>query len=71
MQKFLLLSSFIFCFLKGFSQWTQTNGPEGGYCREIIEMEDLLIISAGNGGVYASTDDGFSWQSRSSGIPKN
>jgi photosystem II stability/assembly factor-like uncharacterized protein len=54
----------LFCLCIPFAalaQWTQTNGPEGGYvtCVEKINNE---IWAGTKGGLYFSTDEGLNWQ---------
>lgn len=51
------------------SQWVQTGGPEGGYTDELIQIGSTLFVSAGNGGVYKSVDDGNSWANVVNGMP--
>ena len=54
-----------------FSQWSTTGGPSGGFTGEIVETENALIVSAGNGGIYKSTDNGETWELHVSGLPLN
>jgi gliding motility-associated-like protein len=54
-----------------FPQWTQTSGPEGVSSEEIVKVGSVLILSAGNGGIYKSLDNGDSWALSSSGLPCN
>ncbi|TMM55868.1 BspA family leucine-rich repeat surface protein [Maribacter algarum] len=71
MNKILLSIAFFFTCLLSFSQWTQTNGPEGGYANDIVQLGDDLFVSASNGGIYKSTDIGASWFPVNSGLPTN
>ena len=57
--------------LSVFSQWVQTAGPNGGYTNEIVQVGTELILSAGNGGIYKSADNGKTWKSSVSGLPCN
>lgn len=71
MHKFLLSIAFFFTCLLSFSQWTQTNGPEGGYTDEIVQVGNDLFVTANNAGIYKSTDIGDSWFPVNSGLPDN
>ena len=53
------------------SQWKQTGGPEGANTKEIVKVGSALILSAENGGIYKSLDNGDSWILSSSGLPCN
>ncbi|MEP3383825.1 MAG: YCF48-related protein, partial [Flavobacteriaceae bacterium] len=53
------------------SQWIQTNGPQGGKLQEIVEVNNVLILSAEDGGLYRSDDDGNSWRAINAGFPCN
>ena len=66
----ILIISF-FIHTCAFSQWSQTGGPNGAYVNEIVQVGSVLILSAGNGGIYKSTDDGDSWKLSISGLPCN
>ncbi len=57
--------------LSVFSQWVQTAGPNGGYTNEIVQVGTELILSAGNGGIYKSVDNGETWELSNSGLPCN
>jgi gliding motility-associated-like protein len=57
--------------LSVFSQWVQTAGPNGGYTSEIVQVGTELILSAGNGGIYKSVDNGETWKLSVSGLPCN
>ncbi len=50
------------------AQWVQTNGPYGASVTSIISFGNNIFIGT-EGGVFESTDQGSSWQSRSSGLP--
>lgn len=54
-----------------FSQWVQTGGPNGGNTQEIFQMGSELIVSAGNGGIYKSLDNGDNWKLSIAGLPCN
>jgi len=54
-----------------FSQWTQTGGPNGGNMREIVKTGTALFVSAGNGGIYKSIDNGETWNPKDLGLPSN
>lgn len=72
MRKFILailLSIIVTTQVK--AQWMQTGGPNGGNTKEIVKVGAALILSAGNGGIYKSLDNGASWIHSSSGLPTN
>ncbi|MEO9893799.1 BspA family leucine-rich repeat surface protein [Aurantibacter sp.] len=69
MRKVLLSTLFLLFSIFGFSQWTQTHGPEGGNLNEIVKVGDDLVLNANSGGIYRSTDNGNSWTVSNSGIP--
>jgi photosystem II stability/assembly factor-like uncharacterized protein len=50
------------------SQWIQTNGPEGGYIRALVFMNNTVFATSSGrpADVYMSTDGGLSWTRRSS-----
>ena len=66
------LSLFIILFLNFsiFSQWVQTDGPNGGYSNEIVQIGSELILST-SGGIYKSIDNGINWELSVSGLPCN
>ncbi|WP_405382277.1 YCF48-related protein [Maribacter sp. LLG6340-A2] len=45
---------------QSFSQWVQTGGPEGGRIKEIVEIENKLILSTNNN-IYSSINNGTTW----------
>lgn len=53
------------------SQWVQTTGISGGYSGDIVEINSVLFVSGGNGGVFKSTDRGESWVLAINGLPSN
>ena len=53
------------------AQWTQSNGPYGGNAQELIWLEPTLLVSVGNGGIYASDDLGERWIAANNGLPEN
>ena len=55
----------------GISQWVQTSGPQGGALKEIVAANGNLILSAGEAGLYLSTNNGTSWRTANSGLPCN
>ncbi len=67
----IILSLFIFFLipLSVFSQWVQTAGPNGGYTNEIVQVGAELVMSAGNGGIYKSVNDGRNWELSVTGLP--
>lgn len=67
----ILCSIYFVLSVVSYGQWAQTGGPEGGHIDDIIRVESALFVSAGNGGVYKSVDNGISWASCNSGIPIN
>ena len=54
-----------------FSQWAQTNGPEGGEVMDIVTIDNYIFVNAGAGGVFRSEDNGDRWNAISNGLPKN
>ena len=66
-----LILAYCFCTYNGFTQWSQTNGPDGGFFSEIIETNSALFLNTGSGGVYKSVNNGGSWSPSNSGIPFN
>lgn len=51
------------------AQWMQTGGPEGGYTEDILEIGPVILVSAGNGGVYRSQNNGAEWELAVNGLP--
>lgn len=66
-----LLLIFILTGVSGVSQWVQTNGPSGGALHEIASVNNVLLMSAGEGGLYRSSDNGNTWRIANSGLPCN
>ena len=58
----------LFC-LPTFSQWTQTNGPTGGYVGDIATIDNYIFLNAGAGGVYRSENNGDQWNTIHNGLP--
>jgi len=71
MKKQLL--SLKFCFLlsivslNSFSQWTQTNGPNGGLITAVIVKDSNIFIGT-DLGIYTSSDFGNHWTPTNNGI---
>ena len=65
----LLACLSLLCISISYSQWTQSAGPEGGYTNDIVKVDNTLIVSAGGGGVYISTNNGASWEPSNEGLP--
>lgn len=69
--------NFSFCFILlqllichvSLSQWVQTSGLVGGYTDDIVEINSILFVSGGNGGVFKSSDNGESWSLVINGLP--
>lgn len=53
------------------AQWAPTSGPEGGSLYEMAQINSTLFVSAVNGGVYKSNDNGVNWEPCSSGLPSS
>lgn len=52
----------------GVNWWTPV-GPEGGWIHDLeVEPQTRTVYAGTNGGVFASTDGGVSWQRRSRGL---
>lgn len=68
---YLLICTTILLNNLSFSQWNTAGGPSGGFTREIVATENALIVSAGNGGIYKSTNNGETWELQVSGLPLN
>ncbi|MGE5943200.1 MAG: T9SS type B sorting domain-containing protein [Flavobacteriales bacterium] len=54
-----------------FSQWVQTNGPIGAYTNHIVRSGSFLVLNAGNGGIFISSNNGASWEWSGWGLPCN
>lgn len=54
-----------------FSQWAQTNGPEGGEVMDIVTIDNYIFVNAGAGGIFRSEDNGDHWNAINNGLPKN
>lgn len=52
------------------SQWTQTGGPYGGFTERIVQSNDYIIISAGNAGLFRSSNHGENWSRCTEGLPE-
>jgi photosystem II stability/assembly factor-like uncharacterized protein len=50
------------------AQWTETNGPEGGYVLCFASSGSKIYAGTDGGGVYVSTDDGSSWTQANNGL---
>ena len=51
-----------------FSQWHQTNGPEGVSVSSLATINGIIYAGSQTNGVYASTDNGITWIPKNSGI---
>lgn len=70
MKKILLCALFVFLIPSTvFSQWVQANGPIGAYTNHIVRSGSYLILNAGNGGIFRSSDNGASWEWSGWGLP--
>jgi len=70
MKKTILLTAllaFSFSMSTVFAQWQPTNGPAGGYVRNFI-FSDSIVIAATGGGPLATTSEGSSWAFRTAGL---
>ncbi|WP_100614966.1 T9SS type B sorting domain-containing protein [Confluentibacter citreus] len=54
-----------------FSQWVQTNGPIGAHTNQIVKSGIFLVLNAGNGGIFRSSNNGASWEWSGWGLPCN
>ncbi len=66
----IFLMTFVVSSLFGQSSWTQTQGPEGGYVKDLIRAKNGNFVAATLGHVYFSENNGESWI-RSSDVPKD
>ncbi|MEP2670891.1 MAG: FG-GAP-like repeat-containing protein [Cyclobacteriaceae bacterium] len=57
----MVISSALIFNAHGQGFWTGLNGPFGGEVEDIIYLGTGTMLSATNGGLYRSTDDGSSW----------
>ena len=69
MKFFLTVITIVLFSLPAFSQWTQTNGPTGGYVGDIATINNYIFLNAGAGGVYRSENNGDHWNSIHNGLP--
>ncbi len=51
-----------------FSQWTQTNGPEGAEISSLFSIGTTVYAGTGTNGMYVSNDDGVNWMALNSGM---
>ncbi len=58
-------------FSPAFTQWVQTNGPEGGYINVIFNDVTSGNIFVGGNGFSKSGDNGVTWTNASSGMDGN
>ncbi|MBI5646650.1 MAG: T9SS type A sorting domain-containing protein [Ignavibacteriae bacterium] len=49
------------------AQWAQTNGPFGGFADAMV-MSGTTLIAGTSAGVYVSSDNGATWNSRNIGL---
>ena len=57
----MVISSALIFNANGQGFWTGLNGPFGGEVEDIIYLGTGTMLSATNGGLYRSTDEGSSW----------
>src|SRR5262249_17866913 len=50
-------------------QWSQTNGPYGGYIRTLLVNGGDLFAGTFGGGLFLSTNNGQSWTAINNGLP--
>ena len=50
------------------AQWIPTNGPMGGYIRDLISDGENVYATTGGGGVLVSEDNGLNWDFKNNGI---
>jgi photosystem II stability/assembly factor-like uncharacterized protein len=62
MKRLLLLFFFLFGFTVSQAQWTQLNGPPGGYVSDIERVASGKVYAIVNSTLYESTNNGASWQ---------
>ncbi len=65
---FLALLVFIFLVRSSYSQWIQTNGPEGGRATCLAVSGSNIFAGFDGGGIYLSTDNGSSWLEAGTGM---
>jgi hypothetical protein len=53
------------------AQWTQTNGPFGGYVNALAVSGTTLLTGLANGSIYRSVDHGTSWTLLNAGMTKS
>ncbi len=58
---FFFLSISIFLVSSTYSQWVQTNGPEGGRATCLAVNDDYIFTGFYGGGIYRSSNNGVSW----------
>lgn len=51
------------------AQWTQTNGPEGGYPMSFVTIGSTIYAGSFAGGVFRSTNSGDNWSWAGTGLP--
>lgn len=56
-----------------FAQWVELGNANTGFVStyNIVNIESTLFISAGNGGIYKSTNNGTIWTKKKTGLPLN
>ena len=69
MKKLLLFLVLLSVTFTTNAQWTQTNGPGGGYIKSLCSNgTNLFAVTHFGGGVFLSTNNGSSWISRNNGL---
>ena len=49
-------------------QWSQTNGPYGGYVLSMSVMGNNIFAGTSGGGIFRSTNNGGSWTAVNDGL---
>jgi photosystem II stability/assembly factor-like uncharacterized protein len=61
------LSFFSLIQVRGQNSWVPTNGPYGGYCYKIQNINNE-IFAATNCGIYSTDDEGVTWKNKTTGL---
>ena len=64
----LVLVCLVSLWLRGYSQWVQTNGPSGASITAMCTNGDVVFVGSYGSGVFVSTNEGFSWSGANFGM---